>query len=132
MINCIETQDARSKGYGHQGIWIGGRNYEMYSHVAAYINAHGHFPRGLCVRHQCDNPGCINPVHLILGTHAENMADMASRGRAAKPLAKITQADADEIRRVLTTGVTQRELAQRYGLHQSTVSLISSGRIWRG
>lgn len=55
------------------------------AHVAAYAFAHGMHPRELAgsfIRHSCDNPTCVNPDHLIRGTHRENMADMVVRGRS--------------------------------------------------
>jgi hypothetical protein len=53
-----------------------------YAHRFAYAKHKGPIPEGMVVRHRCDNPPCWNPEHLVLGTHAENMADMARRGRA--------------------------------------------------
>jgi len=72
-------------------IWIGYRfpngygNFmafgEQYAHRVAYRLYNGDISKGLHVRHICDNPGCVNPGHLILGTAKDNMADRDSRGR---------------------------------------------------
>jgi len=83
------------------------------------------------VLHKCDNPPCVNPDHLELGTHADNMRDMAERGRSSRgeqhPPSKLTDAEADEIRS-LKGAVSQSVLAKRYSVNQSTISLIQSGR----
>ena len=55
--------------------------YNLSAHVAAFMNAWGPVPKGMIVRHTCDNRACINPMHLQIGTHADNMRDMATRGR---------------------------------------------------
>jgi hypothetical protein len=78
--------------------------------------------------HSCDQPPCVNPAHLRVGSHADNMLDMTAKERAQ---AKLTGADVGEIRALYAAGgVTQRALASRFGLTQSGVSYIISRKAW--
>lgn len=64
-------------GYGR--FLFAGKNTN--AHRVSWILYHGSIPDGLCVLHHCDNPRCVNPDHLFLGTHTENMEDMLSKHR---------------------------------------------------
>ena len=105
-----------------------GTSRPMKAHRAAYTAWVGD-PTGMVVCHRCDNPPCINPEHLFLGSRADNNADMASKKRNPtgefRPDAKLTGAQVDEIRaRYAAGGCTQRRLAQEYGCSQQLVSRI--------
>ena len=78
---CWEWQGAKTDfGYGVIGRGI--RGYGLVrAHRASWEIAYGEIPLGLIVRHRCDNPSCINPEHLLLGTHADNTRDKIERGR---------------------------------------------------
>lgn len=89
------------------------------------------------VLHHCDNPRCVNPDHLFVGTHAQNMADMADKHRAYKPAgtlnptALLNYAKAQEIREESAKGVTQGILATRYGVSRGAIYHILAGRTWQ-
>ena len=68
-------------GYGWLQRYIDGKAKNLTAHRYAWILTHGQPPAGMHILHKCDNPPCCNPAHLKLGTHDENMAEMAARGR---------------------------------------------------
>lgn len=69
-------------GYGRMPISINGEVYYTYSHIISYILNYGPLPEGnLYVCHRCDNPTCVNPAHLFLGTHKQNIQDSLAKGR---------------------------------------------------
>lgn len=128
--------------------WTGSRHEQGYgryrqgdriakAHRVSYEIHKGPIPDGLFVLHRCDNPACVNPDHLFLGTHDDNMADMVAKGRARtnkrsgllNPAAKITPAEAEEIRR-LRGRATQAQIARRFGVSQQLVSCIQTGKNW--
>ena len=92
---------------------------------------------GLVVRHTCDNPSCIEPTHLLLGTKADNNRDRAARGRNADRrgekhhLHRLLEKDVRTIRRLYASGKhTQRALAEQYGCTPSNISRIISKNVW--
>jgi hypothetical protein len=77
--------------------------------------------KGLVVRHKCDNPGCVNPEHLEIGTNADNVADRQKRGRQA---VKVPHEAVESIRARYAAGETQTKMAGEYGVNPSQISLI--------
>lgn len=124
--------------------WNGPRNASGYGRIShgRGIMAHrvawelhfGTIPDGLSVCHRCDNRGCVNPAHLFLGTHAENIKDRDSKRRLALGSrcgkAKLTEADILAIRGLLET-VKPRALATRYNIHISTIYCIRDRKNWK-
>ena len=121
------TQNA-SLGYGQIG--RGGMGAGMaYAHRVSYELANGAIPDGMCVLHRCDNPPCVNPAHLYLGTIADNNRDAKAKGRTAlgerNGQAKLTDEQVREIRRIHGSGgVTQRSLARKFGVQFMQISRI--------
>lgn len=87
-------------------------------------------PVGLVVRHSCDNRWCVNPAHLSIGTHADNVMDKVLKGKQGAKC-KLTPDQVREIRRELAAGVMQKRLAERYGVSQGAIRGIKIGKNWR-
>ena len=112
------------------------------AHRMSWIIEHGPIPRDMCVLHHCDNPPCVNPAHLFLGTRGDNARDMAAKGRhgaqtGAMDLAgerngraKLTTEDVTEIRRRYAAGETQVALAPIFGVSRAMIGNIVRGEAW--
>lgn len=134
---CWEwTGPKRKTGYGV----IGRNGKSALTHRVAYELARGPVPAGMCVCHSCDNPACINPAHLWIGTQGDNRRDCAAKGRNSKPdvsgernpNAKLTREQVSEIRRRYEAGETnQSALAREYGVIPETVRCVVLGLKWR-
>jgi hypothetical protein len=108
------------------------------AHRVSWELHNGPIPEGLYVLHRCDNPPCVRPEHLYLGTDKENARDRASRHRGrenrqlgqANANVKLTEEDVRAILAALQTGATQQSVADRFGVSQSQVSMIVLGKNW--
>lgn len=124
------TCHTNKQGYG--SVSIQGRLTR--AHRYSFALAHGPIAPNLCVCHRCDNPPCVNPAHLFLGTIAENNADKAAKGRQAAGIssgrAKLTDDDVREIRAAFRPGIGV-VLGRRYGVSASVIKAVSSGTTWR-
>ena len=120
---------------GHIKIRRGGGNKRVFLHRYIYELEHGPIPDGMVVRHKCDNPACINPDHLELGTVADNNRDARVRGRhrSGRPRGrmnghnKLTEQQVLEIRH---SDLSLRQLAKIYGVSPITIHNIKHRKIW--
>lgn len=133
------TGGTNGRGYGK--ITVGrrpdGSKFGAYAHRASWELHCGPIPKGMFILHRCDNPSCVNPEHLFLGTPADNVHDMLAKGRqAAMPLprrgetnnkAKITEADVIAIR---ATRDNQDAVAAAYGVSQTVISNVRLRKSW--
>jgi hypothetical protein len=128
--------------------WIGGKSQFGYGQIkfnGDQLGAHRvslslagiDAPSDMFVCHHCDNPGCVNPEHLFLGTHKDNMADMWKKGRAlprrgsAHHNARLIEEDIPRIRDMLACGAKQKEIAELFGVGFNAISEIKLGKKWK-
>ena len=127
--------------------WIGDKDRAGYGKIrpggpvdcqranrVAYALEHGSVPDDLCVCHRCDNPACVNPAHLFLGTHGDNARDKVAKGRATAPRgeanhnAKLTD---DAVRAIRASSERIYVLARRYGVSDIIIARVRNGTGWK-
>ena len=113
-----------SKGYGIFYI----QYKPVRSHRFAYQLTRKYIPNGMCVCHSCDNPACCNPLHLWLGTIADNNLDKARKHRSAKTYKSNRGIDFYIICRMWQSGLSQAEIARRLKISNQYVSKIVNGK----
>jgi len=132
-------------GYGRLRIT---NNKRIPSHRFSYELFKGNIPQKLLVCHHCDNPSCVNPDHLWIGTHKENMHDMIRKQRGGfgsginlatikrrkgitHPRAKLNEEKVLEMRELSKKGMTNRALGIKFNISESTVSGIVLRKEWK-
>ena len=121
-------------GYGR----LGHRGKLVSAHRFSYELVYGRIPDGMLICHHCDNPGCVRPSHLFLGTNSDNIRDAHAKGRITMPdrrgelssSSKIVESDVHEIRRLNSLGVTQELLGKMWRITQQHVSNIVTKKNW--
>lgn len=121
-------------GYGVERV-----NYKLeLAHRRAYEGAKGAIPVGMFVLHGCDTRSCVNPDHLRVGTHGDNMEDMKRRGRGRtgpqagehNPQARLTWSKVSRIRN-LGDSLSKTDIGRRFGVSRRCVGLILDGHRWK-
>lgn len=137
----IWTASTRNNGYGALGNVFGRRG--EYAHRLAWMLANGPILPGLLVCHTCDNKLCVRPSHLFLGTYGDNMRDCVAKGRHVSNLppqprgekaymAKLTQAEVDEIKRMRASGMSGMKIATIFSkVRYQQIYRICSGERWK-
>lgn len=147
--DCWTWTGARLNPRGYGAFCLRGKNTS--AHRASYVLFVGPIPKGVYVCHECDNPACVRPEHLFLGTPRDNWADAVSKGRI-NPVpppspwaggvcefnqgqrnrnAKLDDAAVREIRRLHLSGESGKSISARIGVARSTVSMILNSRTWK-
>ena len=129
-------------------IWHGAKNSSGYgcflldgkvklAHRVSYQSTFGDLQDDLLVRHKCDTKLCVNPAHLEQGTHKDNTQDSIDRNRYAfsyeqnKRNAKLSREDILQVKKLHSQGISQREIAKLFSVHNSTICSIVNNKSWR-
>lgn len=135
---CVLAVGSRHRdGYRMASIWVGRKKYKVFQHRIAWELASGQLvPPGMKVCHRCDNPACCEPTHLFIGTHADNMQDMAQKGRSGSRTGGVRTLTATDVREMRDNYIPRdaewgaTAIAARYGVDKAHVSKILRGIKW--
>jgi len=119
------TAQVNTKGYGK----LRNDGGTTLAHRISYQLHKGDIPKDMLVLHDCDNPTCVNPDHLHIGTNADNINEMYQRNRFPNQI--LTMDTAKSIYKKCTEGVKQKDIAKEFKVHFSTVSDIATGKAWQ-
>lgn len=129
-LGCLDED-----GYGRANFYTVSGKRVRIAHRIAYELFYKQAPGELQVCHKCDNPPCVNPHHLFLGTHKENHADKKRKGRAPVGdrnwMAALTEKEIPNVRRLRSEGLTCDQLARRYGVSAVAISKICRRETWK-
>ena len=132
---CWEWTAGKNRVGGYGRFRLDGKR--VGAHRLSWKLHNGTIPAGMCVLHTCDNPSCVNPTHLFLGTHQDNMDDMYAKGRGLKASiggeehgnAKLTWDIVREIREAYPEQ-SQYQLAAKYNVCRSNIGFIVNNKRW--
>lgn len=138
------TSHVAKDGYGQ--FWVNEKKRAERPHRLSYLMATGQDPTGLLVCHKCDNPLCVRPDHLFLGTNSDNMADMSAKKRTRyhlypetvlicqpgekNPRSKLTESEVVSIIRRHRAGESTSLLAKEFGINRNHVLKLVRGERW--
>lgn len=131
---CWVWRGRRNKdGYGNWG-WLNKPGETTRAHIISYRKYKGPVPEGMILLHKCPNghnPGCINPNHLIPGTHKENTHDRRGQGTAClgeqNPFRKLTE---QQVKEIYLSNESYEKLGGKYGVTGANIRHIKSGKSW--
>jgi hypothetical protein len=129
------TANKNNSGYGM--FRPGGLEQKKLAHRLSYAEENGPIPKGegyhgTCVLHKCDTPSCVNPDHLFLGTHKDNMADKVAKGLHRWGVGKgpLPDEKVRELRKEMAGGKAVRQLARETGVNRRTLGNIRDGNAY--
>jgi hypothetical protein len=132
---CWLWSGAAHPRYGHG--CLNGQFYEglNWAHRYSYFVHNGDFDRSLCVCHKCDNPSCVNPEHLFLGTAHDNQHDKIRKGRQQRgekhAFAKLSEQDVKDIRELKASGLSFGEIAKSYNMNITSIFHVVNKKNWK-
>ena len=127
---CWNWTAFKSKGYGY--IMCGSKN-NVRAHRFSWVLHNGDIPEGMFICHKCDNPSCVRPDHLFLGSPKDNVIDMVKKGRnvaCSGPKNGAVKLTAEQVRAIYGDPRTNKEIGASYDISSSMASLIRQRRLW--
>ena len=136
---CWEWQGSKRNGYGRMivGSRKDGTRKSKSAHRVSYEIYHGEIPTDMVVCHKCDNPCCVNPSHLFVGTVQDNVSDREAKSRnkiqngSKNGRAKLNENQVLEIRKKRNSGMSFEKIAKEYGVCKKTIIRAVSGYNWK-
>lgn len=107
------------------------------AHRVSWVIHNGAIPESMSILHKCDNPGCVNPAHLFLGTQRDNVQDMENKRRGRHPkgsaagLAKLNETQVVGIKIRINSGESLYQIAESYAVTDCCIRDIAKGRTWK-
>jgi hypothetical protein len=121
-VSCILWTGARVGGYGQRRV----NGVRHYVHRLVWEQVNGPIPVGMLVLHKCDTPACINPEHLFIGTHKDNMQDCLNKHRHVN---KLTD---EQVKHIRSSTLSHRILAKLYGVSHTIVGDVRRNQTYKG
>lgn len=136
---CTSHVCSGKEGYKYLIIRINGK--KRYYNRVQWAEIYGEIPKGMVIRHKCDNPSCININHLEIGTQKDNIQDCIKRGRWGYPVShaskhkgikhpkcKLTE---EQVLEIYSDSRKNTIMAKKYNINQATISKIKKGKSWK-
>ena len=131
----LNSKNKNNLVYGIFQIYKNGIQKSYMAHRISWFLKNGDIPDNLMVCHKCDNPLCVNPDHLFLGTNIDNMKDMVSKRRSASGdkngRRKLNEEKIKEIIKRYRTGEYSTSLGREYGVSSGTICSVAEGKTWK-
>ena len=133
--NCYEVINRKPYSTGYFQITVG-KYYRKLAHRHIYEECFGEIPKGMLIRHKCDNRLCVNPEHLEIGTYQDNMHNKMKRKRdrynpargERQAFSKLTE---NQVKEVLKDNRQHGEIAKDFGVTRQTIQCIKSRKTWK-
>lgn len=116
-----QTGGKPTRRYGQFTYTVRRKQVHIYTHRVAWMIAHGPIPAGQMICHHCDNPLCVKPDHLFIGTQFDNMRDASAKQRLNVPHIRTRGFKAAAIAEYLSGGTTLAAVGEKYGVHMLTI-----------
>lgn len=135
---CIECISHCKDNCGYVRVYINGKQERLFRYI--YEQKYGEIPKGMLIRHKCDNPSCVNIEHLEIGTPKDNVMDMITRGRDAyhkpnincrgekSPFSKLTK---EQVKEIYTTKKNNKQLCEKFNISKTLIWRIRNKIDWK-